>query len=169
VGAKAAIVCRSRGVVRAIVWRFVVSLHWTEADFDSMSWHDVHVHGLRIVEGQDGAGELSFDLDYILEWLCSGDKTCRFRVAAAILTFRDVIDLRLSLDYATPTAAVTPFSIGGIEREASAYAYQWRIPVNWPAGEITFTSPGFSQRLVGPIIETLSQCLDPSVRLGCTP
>jgi hypothetical protein len=33
-------------------------LHWTHEDFERMSWHDNHVHALRIVEGRHGAGEL---------------------------------------------------------------------------------------------------------------
>jgi hypothetical protein len=31
---------------------------WTQEAFDSMSWHDNHVHGLRVVEGEHGAGEM---------------------------------------------------------------------------------------------------------------
>jgi hypothetical protein len=44
---------------------------WTHETFDSMSWHDNHVHSLRIVEGEHGAGELRLDLDYITDkqWL----------------------------------------------------------------------------------------------------
>ena len=30
----------------------LIEREWTELDFESMSWHDNHVHGLRIVEGQ---------------------------------------------------------------------------------------------------------------------
>jgi hypothetical protein len=39
---------------------------WSTDDFEEMSWHDVHVHGLRIVEndGNDGSAELFLDIDY---------------------------------------------------------------------------------------------------------
>ena len=60
-----------------------LSKTWTEDDYDSLSWHDVHVHAFRIVEGEYGSGQLWFDLDYILDWLCSEDGSCRFRVAPA--------------------------------------------------------------------------------------
>jgi len=42
---------------------------WSESQFAEMSWHDNHVHALRVVEGAHGAGDLVLDIDYILEWL----------------------------------------------------------------------------------------------------
>jgi hypothetical protein len=84
---------------------------WDDSQFDEMSWHDNHVHGLRIREGEVGSGELELDIDHILEWLCPTGTTCSFRVAAATLTFLEVSDLRIDIDYATPGAGMTPFSI----------------------------------------------------------
>lgn len=149
---------------------------WSETDFDELGWHDSHVHGFRVLEGEHGTGELRLDLDYILEWLCPAGEggACRFRIAPALLKFRDVTSLRFSLDYATPTAAMGPFSIGGIEREPISYgsgygSYRWTIPINWPAGEITFESPGFTHMLTGSVVETDSQQLDESQRNGDSP
>ncbi|MBI1370073.1 MAG: hypothetical protein GC162_15645 [Planctomycetes bacterium] len=57
------------------------------------------------------------------------------------------------IDYAEPVAAgVTPFSIDGIYRDPLTHAsggtsFRWRLPLNWPTGEITFQSPGFTQIL----------------------
>ncbi len=64
-----------------------------------------------------------------------------------------------------------PFSLDGIEREAIVYDngyrwYRWTLAINWPAGEITFKSPGFSQLLTGAVIETESQQLDETQRSG---
>jgi hypothetical protein len=100
-----------------------VTSAWTEADFEALAWHDVHVHGVRIIEGEHGAGELCLDLDYIVDWLCpvGGEGRCRFRIAPALLTFREVTGLKLSLDYATPSAAMGPFSIHDVRREEFAY------------------------------------------------
>lgn len=39
---------------------------WTEADYEKFSWHDNHVHGISICEGEHGTGELILDLDYML-------------------------------------------------------------------------------------------------------
>ena len=142
---------------------------WTEDDYDSLDWHDVHVHAFRIVGGEHGAGELWFDLDYIVEWLCSNDGSCRFRVAPAVLVFREATSLRVAVDYEGPTAALGPFSLDSIERETRSYGAgvetnRWMLRVNWPIGEITFESPGFEQRLTGAEIETDSQYLEASQR-----
>lgn len=122
---------------------------WTHERFEEMSWHDNHVHALRVVQGRYGAGRLILDLDYIMEWVTQADGI-RFRIIPATLTFLDVTNLRISLDYATPTAGLGPFSIDTIERRVEKrerYTAQlWRIPINWPPGEISFEASGFEQR-----------------------
>jgi hypothetical protein len=150
-----------------------VSHNWTTADFDELSWHDCHVHGFRWagVNSERGTAELEFDIDYILEWLRVDESAFRFRIAPATLTFHDVFALRIQLDYATPNTGMTPFSIEGIEREPLASptgdtSFRWRLPVSWPAGEITFDSPGFTQVLRREPILTERQCLTASQRFG---
>jgi hypothetical protein len=143
---------------------------WTEVQFDEMSWHDNHVHGLRIVETANGAGELILDLDHILEWITTPDRSFQFRVVPATLTFHDVMFLRMSLDYATPTAAFGPFSIGGIKRRSEPRERHveqvWSIQVKWPAGELGFSARGFTQRTYGTPIVCSSLSLTPSQRSG---
>ena len=137
---------------------------WTDRQFEEMSWHDNHVHGLRVVEGAHGSGELVLDLDYILEWSCQGEQ-CKFRIVPATLTFLDVTNLCISLDYATPTAALGPFSIQAIERGREAreryVAQVWRILINWPHGEIVFEAKGFEQRSWGEPVLSDNQWLRP--------
>ena len=127
-------------------------LRWTHEQFDEMSWHDNHVHALRIVAGEHGAGELVLDIDYIVEWLRNGG-AFQFRLVPAILRFTEVTDLRISLDYASPSAAMGPFSIHAIERyteQREHYIAQlWRIEVNWPGGEVTFEASGYEQSATG--------------------
>jgi hypothetical protein len=138
----------------------MMSAHaWTDRQFDEMSWHDNHVHALRIVEGVHGAGELILDLDYILEWVKCQDDKCEFRILPATLTFKDVTSLRISLDYAAASAALGPFSIQAIERRTERRGYYeaqvWRIVINWPVGEISFEANGFEQRGTGdPVLST---------------
>jgi hypothetical protein len=126
---------------------------WTHHEFDEMSWHDNHVHALRVVEGAHGAGQLILDLDYILEWVKNPGGNVRFRILPATLTFQDVTHLRVTLDYATPTAALGPFSIHAIERRVERReryeAQMWKIAINWPAGEIAFEATGFEQKGYG--------------------
>ena len=136
-----------------------------------MSWHDNHVHGIRIVEGENGTGELVLDLDYILEWIPPVDKHFRFRVAPATLIFHEVspTSLSIALDYAKPTAAISPFSLDEIEREKLDYpngyaTYKWHLKINWPSGAIDFIATGFTQVLSGQPVESERQGLSPSER-----
>ncbi len=125
---------------------------WTEKEFDQLSWHDNHVHGISLREGEGelGSGELILDLDFILEWkqYKSGFK---FRIAPAWLTFHDVTSLAIDLDYAG--FEMGPFSLDGIKRGAAHYEgfphAPWSIAVNWPKGQISFDAIGFTQRLRG--------------------
>jgi hypothetical protein len=142
-------------------------LRWTHEQFEQMCWHDNHIHALRVVEGEYGAGELLFDLDYILEWL-KGPERMQFRLVPATLRFTDVTNLRIVLDYASASAALGPFSIHAIERRAEPreryVAQVWKIVINWPVGEISFEASGYEQLSTGePVVSDL-QHLSPQER-----
>jgi hypothetical protein len=156
---------------------------WYTADFEVLSWHDVHVHGFRIVEGEAGAADLALDLDFILAWLGPEDGRYRFRVAQAILQFHDVFDLRVALDYAACSAGTCPFSIDRIVREPlhggpgdeneeqsddhrfDAGPWRWRVEVNWPEGALEFQASGFSQWLLGDAVEQDAMWLPAALRM----
>jgi hypothetical protein len=128
---------------------------WRTEEFDSLSWHDVHVHGFRLdtFKDENGSADLVLDIDYILKWERSGDGFL-FTVCRAELRFHDVVDLKFALDYATPTAGMCPFMIDGIEREPMQFStgyksYRWRLPVSWPKGSLEFQAPAFTQTLTG--------------------
>ena len=145
---------------------------WSEGDFERISWHDNHVHALRILPGDHGLGEFALDLDHILEWRRVGE-AMRFLVVPATLRFRAVSALRIALDYAAASAALGPFSIDAIERRDEPrerhVAQLWRIAVNWPPGEIAFEASGFEQRARGtPVLSELQHLL-PAERLDAAP
>jgi hypothetical protein len=150
-----------------------MSKSWTESDFESLSWHDNAVHGIRIVQGEDGcSGDFILDLDHILEWLPGGDtkKSFRFRIAPAELIFYETTHLNISIDYAAASAALTPFSIHQITFQVTTYANgaqgkKWKIEINSPKGEITFESPRFTQRLAGDALIVDRQSLSAEERL----
>ena len=144
---------------------------WTEADYAQMSWHDNHVHGLTIHSGEHGTGELILDLDYILEWLPPVQGRYSFVLAPASLCFREVSDLRISLDYMNPSAAITPFSINAIDREQHTYpngftTYRWSVGVNWPEGLMEFIASGFRQTIRGEPVTASEQVLTAAQRRG---
>lgn len=152
-------------------------MRWHTADFGALSWHDVHVHGFRIVEGEHGTAELQLDIDFILEWIRDGDAPFRFRVAQAMLQFHEVFGLRFALDYVACSAGMSAFAIGSITREPLREAgndpldrddlgpWRWRIDVNWPEGFLEFEATGFSQWLVGEVVEQQTQSLQAVDRL----
>jgi len=143
---------------------------WTNDDFEEMSWHDVHVHGLRIIENDsdDGTAELVLDIDYILEWI-RGDEGFDFVVAQATLQFHEVFGLKLAIDYATPTAGMCAFSLAGIQRERMTYptgytSFKWSMDINWPSGSIDFRASGFTQKIHGRSVTQSRQSLTPAQR-----
>jgi len=143
--------------------------NWTEADFESLGWHDNHVHGFTIREGEYGAGLLILDLDYICEWLCGSDKTCTFMLAPADLTFHEVTNLRINVD--GTGISLGPLSIGEVTREVATHtdrhtSYRWRIVFNFPQGEISFEASGFTQALRAAPIHSPQQCLSAEERRG---
>ena len=137
-------------------------LVWTEKDFGQMSWHDNHVHAMRIIEGESGSGSLVLDIDHIIKW-CTCKDGYKFWVVRAELTFREVFGLRVSLDYATPAAALGPFSIASIEleqKQKERHVEQiWRILVNWQIGKIEFEAAGYNQRGLSEPVLTENQWL----------
>lgn len=149
-------------------YRMVSEYYWSTSDFEKMSWHDNHVHALRIVEGEYGAGQLILELDYILEWRQCGGDGCQFLILPSMLSFHELTNLRIALDYQTATAALVPFSIHDIERRfESRERYQatlWKIAINWPIGEISFEAKGFEQRGIASPVLSDQQLLSAAAR-----
>jgi len=143
---------------------------WTTEDFDSLAWHDVHVHGLRLTSFNEshGSADLVLDIDYIMKWESSGNGF-QFTLCPAELVFHGVFGLKVELDYATPTAGMCPFSIHAIEREPLAFpggskSFRWHIPINWPHGSLRFEAAGFRLTLVGTPVVHSRQSLSPEQR-----
>jgi len=141
--------------------------------FEDLNWHDNAIHAFRITEGDDGcSGQLTLDIDYILEWISPTDQDGRFSfvVSPADLVFLQVTDLVISIDYASCSASLQPMTIGEIRREVVTYpngysSFSWNIELNWPEDSfISFHSPGMSQVLKGESVRSTSQGLMPSQR-----
>ncbi len=147
-------------------------MRWHTADFDALSWQGVHVHGFRILDNGDGTAELQLDLDFIVAHPDPGGGP--YRLAQAMLQFHEVFGLRFALDYVACSAGMSAFAIGGITRESLRVddgegedlgPWRWRIDVGWPEGFLEFESTGFSQWLVGEVVEQAAQSLAAADRL----
>jgi hypothetical protein len=134
----------------------------SELDFNTLSWHDNIIYGLRFDIGDASLGDwrhdLIFDIDYIAEWVRGGERGVQFRVAPATLTFHEMTDLRVNVDFGDSDCrtAINELSIADITRDAvddkqrfpDRPYYRWRVELNWPeGGEIAFGARGFTQVL----------------------
>ena len=124
------------------------------------SWHDNLVYGLFLQTADPARGKwrsnLLLDIDHILEWVCGADRSVKFLVAPTTLTFHDVTDLRIDVDFGASGfhRTINELSIADIEKEAVKVEgargprpyFRWRILLNLPqGGEIAFGASGYSQ------------------------
>jgi hypothetical protein len=141
---------------------------WSEADFDAMSWHDVHIRALAF---DPERSELLFDIDYILEWLQppAGEKFYKFRVAPATLVFTNVHEIRcdlssggdLEIDAFTRSNATSPRNADYIPKKT-----EWVWTLECQEGVISFRSVGFSMHVRRPAVLTGAQHLPLTERGG---
>ncbi|MDZ7812207.1 MAG: hypothetical protein U5L74_03425 [Ideonella sp.] len=143
--------------------------------FEDYCWHDNAIHGFRMVQGADGCtGDLVLDIDHIVEWLSPQDNATayHFRVAPALLTFHEVSDLVVSIDYGAHSLAFQPMAIHDIQREEVTYpngytSFAWTIELNIPmAGHMTFQASGFTQTVNSESVISRMQSLSPSQRVS---
>jgi hypothetical protein len=107
-----------------------------------MEWHDVSIHGIAALADRF---ELRFDIDYILEWVCSpaqGEPT-QFRIAPATLIFKDAGALRVTLDSQQPLASIDEITRVNRGRLTGASVDTWYWKIKCHEGEISFEASGF--------------------------
>ena len=80
-----------------------------------------------------------------LEWLRPTESTLAIRVAPARLTFIDVLQLRIEIDFAAISFATAPFSIDHISREplTSQGGTKCPLKLSFQDGSISFIARGF--------------------------
>jgi hypothetical protein len=118
---------------------------WTDADFDTMGWHDALIVAVCVVESEDEAvpsTRLLFDLDYIVRWVAPRPPAPHFTfwVAPATLVFEQVWGLKGAIEDATE------LEVADLHRAASPDAYPdplWHVEGH--AFDLRFRSPGYKQ------------------------
>lgn len=137
-------------------------MHWSDADFGEMSWHDCSIHSLALDQGGEYQSDLVLDLDYIVEWHKTGDRSLRFSVAPALLRFQNVdkLHIQMLLHF---KQALEIYSIDCVPKEDKRFkSYHWTIKIQSYLEEtdnrIEFDATGFVQELTAPpvMIETQS-------------
>jgi hypothetical protein len=143
-----------------------VKLVRSDADFESIGWHDNFVRAIHFLDVSGGRGDLALDIDHILEWVKAGD-SFQFWVSPASLVFHDVSDLSIYVDWSD---SMLELVIDEIRREPSDLEgfSRFTIQIDWPlpGGRIQFLSKGFTQTLRRRPILTSSSKLDASQRCG---
>lgn len=141
---------------------------WTEADFDSLSWHDCTIHSISLDQDGEDQSDFLIDLDFITEWLPGPDNTFRFRVAPALLRFQnaDKIVIHTLLDF---KQAMQISEIARGKRVDPGFTnFHWVIKLHTYPGQenyLEFDATGFCQQLSAQPIITTRQSLQFGERL----
>ncbi|MGW5355352.1 hypothetical protein ACWERV_33145 [Streptomyces sp. NPDC004031] len=120
---------------------------WSDADFDTMGWHDATVHGLCVQpSATDGPlPRLLLDIDYIVRWVHPVAPRTHFTfwIAPSTLVFDDVWDVEGDLDL---KGMALSLDIDHIRRSApqdSPGGPRWHVEGH--SFDLTFRSTGFHQ------------------------
>jgi hypothetical protein len=126
---------------------------WTDADFERMGWHDVHLHGVAINERVERtekselhlhSSELMLDIDYILKWVKpeTTGESYKFWLAPSTLVFDGPYELEIK------SIGHINWEISEIVRERTHYPTGtagdcWKWEIHGP--EMTFLARGYKQ------------------------
>jgi len=115
-----------------------------------MGWHDNYIHAISF---DPENYSFSLDIDYIHKWIMvDGDNNFEFAISPAKLTFNNISNLKLSVDF---SGCLPEMSIDRIEMKnerptanKKLSEYDFLIVLNWPenGGEMSFSATGFVQR-----------------------
>ena len=122
----------------------------TDAEYDEMSWHDSFIHGFSM-DQTDLRSDLVIDIDHIVDWRCEEERT-EFLISPASLTFHDVTDLRLVIDWGESGYIKSVFGmyIIDIYREMVETKmrferyYRWIIELNDSNSSIAMGASGYT-------------------------
>ncbi|MEO9022808.1 MAG: hypothetical protein ABI237_18160 [Ginsengibacter sp.] len=119
---------------------------WTENDFEEMNWHDNKIYAISFLKEEN---QISFDIDYILEWIeQKKKKSCfKFLIVPATLVFRNVYEFSMSLSLVDITIDSiyrnNPTKPKNAAHIVDQIEYDWVIETT--NGEIVFKSVGYKQ------------------------
>ena len=142
---------------------------FSNADFDTLSWHDCHIHGIELRTGDPEEGDwnhdLALDIDFIVDGWRRPDEKWAFLVAPAWLVFSAVTGLRIAIEWKTEgggNEVLHPASISRIVRRQvdppshrQQPLYEWTVELNWPhGGTIAFCASSFELQVRADAVET---------------
>ena len=142
---------------------------WTDADFDTMGWHDNTINGVTISNPSEGYDyDLIFKIDYILDWISSPEEHYKFSVAPATLIFNNVDKLKYDIELGYKESMIIDEIVRTEittqdQKNAGYHNYRWIIHIHSLSqrdNKIEFDASGFKQVLTSEPIITERQDLD---------
>lgn len=136
---------------------------WTHHDFDVMGWHDAQIHGVAIYSD---VFELTFDIDYIFQWVdpVPPESWYRFWISPCTLVFEYVYDCRfnIELDFGEglEIADINRSEEKVLEAGDFVGRSDWLWQVETQQGDICFRSLGYKQYVRSSPMYTQRQWLD---------
>ena len=140
---------------------------WNHENFDAMNWHDCKIYAVCF---DSENFELSFDIDYIIQWI--KDKApkgkFRFKLVPATLVFKNVHSIEIASDnieliiLSVVREALGKPANGDIIK--ASIEYLWTIETT--VGEIAFKSIGYEQFARGEAVELGAQSIGLKERNG---
>lgn len=120
---------------------------WSEADFDRMSWHDVHIHALAF---STETHEFLMDIDYMFAWVDPEvpDPNYTFWMAPCTWIFSNVHSFTANIEWGLG------LEISGVSRENIGRPQnadhimkdkEWKWEFDCQEGVFSFRSVGFVQ------------------------
>ena len=120
---------------------------WTEADFDQMGWHDVHIHAIAF---STETHELFMDIDYMFAWVDpeAPDPHYTFWMAPCTLIFANVHSFTADIEWGLG------LEIAGVSRKEAGRPdnadyikkdEEWEWEFECQEGTFSFHSVGYMQ------------------------
>jgi hypothetical protein len=136
----------------------------TESEAQPQTFHDCHVHGIH---WRRERFTFSMHLQYILEWLppSDGSSAYRFSIAEAQVTFQDVDDLKVSMDW---SGAALDSQIASLRAQEARTTPNGRIQRYFsiefadPEAIISLWSTGYEVRLLQEPVTSEVSSIPPS-------
>ena|SRR5215472_4730145 len=119
---------------------------WTDADFETMGWHDNAVHAIAVEPAPPHPGSLLLDIDYIVEWVRRpgpGGLLSSW-VCPATLVFHQAWDLVTDINLQGWSFQL---SIGAIERSGPDEHGSFNWSIEGDLFTMSLRAAGFTQYL----------------------
>jgi hypothetical protein len=109
---------------------------WTDADFETMGWHDASIYAMQL------NADLALDVDYIFKWNQPETEGFQFTffVAPCTLIFKDVRDVSFDLN---TSFYYKPIEVADIDREVIGDQQYYTIDTR--EGHLSFSASGYRQ------------------------